>query len=504
MPNPPSEDRRLHPASVLFELAAHLRRLVLPGLFVLLAGARGGETWQLWLIVMFLPLALLSIARTLVFRYRMDPEELVIQSGLIFRHQRHVPYERIQNIDAVQNVFHRALRVVDVRLETAGGQEPEGQLRVVSLAAFEELRTGVRVRRGETVVQDETGPPLRVPVPLLQLTARELVVSGLIQGRGLIVIGALFGLMWETGLFDRMTTYMFGDVIVGRGVMRQLMRALVGEGMPSWRRIAATLGAFAGFLVLTRAFSVGWSLVRLHGFTLSRSGEDLRTDFGLFTRVAATIPMRRIQSVTVLEGPLHRLFGRVSVRVETAGGTDESVQLQRQWLAPVLPPERVPALLEQILPAVDAAAVEWQPVEGRGLRRLRGRSAVKVALLSLPLFLVLGRFTPILSALLLLAGEFNARRSIRALGWGATDSAVFFRSGWLWRRQTVAPFAKIQAVSLQESPFDRRQGMATVVVDTAGMGADGHRIHVPFLSRPVAAALSAGLAVQAARTTFRW
>jgi len=153
---------------------------------------------------------------------------------------------------------------------------------------------------------------------------------------------------------------------------------------------------------------------------------------------------------------------------------------------------------------VDAAAVEWQPVEGRGLRRLRGRSAVKVALLSLPLFLVLGRFTPILSALLLLAGEFNARRSIRALGWGATDSAVFFRSGWLWRRRTVAPFAKIQAVSLQESPFDRRHGMATVVVDTAGMGADGHRIDVPFLSRPVAGALSADLAVQAARTTFRW
>ena len=76
------------------------------------------------------------------------PGELVITSGLIFRNERHVPYGRIQNIDAVQNLLHRLLRVVEVRVETGGGDEPEARMRVLPLAALEEMRERV-VRRAD-------------------------------------------------------------------------------------------------------------------------------------------------------------------------------------------------------------------------------------------------------------------------------------------------------------------------------------------------------------------
>jgi putative membrane protein len=169
MSSQPSE-RRLHPVSFLFEIAAHGRQLVLPGLFVLIAGARGSDRWQLWVMVLFVPYALAAIARTLVFRYRLDPDELVIRSGLIFRQQRHVPYARIQNIDAIQTVVHRALKVVRVRLETAGGEEPEAQMNVLSLAAFDELRQVVMAGRGG----QESGEAERVlGTPLLTLSSRE-------------------------------------------------------------------------------------------------------------------------------------------------------------------------------------------------------------------------------------------------------------------------------------------------------------------------------------------
>ena len=52
---------------------------------------------------------------------------------------------------------------------------------------------------------------------------------------------------------------------------------------------------------------------------LTRVREDLRIEFGLLTRVAATIPIRRVQTITIQQGLLHRWLGRASVRVETAG-----------------------------------------------------------------------------------------------------------------------------------------------------------------------------------------
>ena len=59
-----------------------------------------------------------------------------------------------------------------------------------------------------------------------------------------------------------------------------------------------------------RLLSMAWAVIRLYGFTITRIGDDLRTEFGLLTRVVATIPIQRIQTLTIREGPLHRLFGR--------------------------------------------------------------------------------------------------------------------------------------------------------------------------------------------------
>jgi putative membrane protein len=504
MSSPPSE-RRLHPVSFAFELASHIRQLIVPGLFVLIAGARRGpDSWQIYGMLFFVPVALISIARALVFRYGFAADELVIRSGLLFRQQRHIPYARIQNLDAIQNVFHRVLGVVEVRLETAGGEEPEAHLKVLSGPAFEELRARVQVGKG-TVPPEQAQSPQPVAPALLRLGWRDLVVCGLIQGRGLIVIGALFGLVWEAGFVDRLTGRLFGDAIEGRGIVRQLLRGAFGQGIPPPGKVALTLGAFALLIALTRLFSVGWALVRLHGFTLRRAGADLRVDFGLFTRVAATIPVRKIQSVTILEGPLHRLFGRVSVHVDTAGGrSGEEVQLQRQWLAPVISPAGAVALVGGLVAGMAIDAVEWQPVDPRGVRRARTEWLLTAGGAALMLVALLRWWTPAVFLALAAFGELNARRSVRALGWSLGQTAVFFKSGWVWRRQTVAPFGKIQVVSVRESPFDRRLRMAKVAVDTAGAGEGGQRIDVPYLSRSVADALAGELATQAERTRFRW
>ena len=501
MPNLPS-DRRLHPLSFLFEIASHGRELLLPGILVLIAGARGSDTWQIWVMVLFVPYALASVARSFVFRYRLEQDGLVIRSGLIFRQQRHVPYARIQNIDAIQTVVHRLLRVLQVRLETGGGEEPEAKLNVVSQAAFDELRAVIMAGRGQLPGEEAEAP---ADSPLLHLSPRELVICGLIQGRGMLVVGALFGLVWETGLFDRISSVLFGGEIQGRGVVRQMARAMFGGSIPPIGRIGLTVAAFAAFLMVTRLFSVGWALVRLYNFTLRRKGDDLRADFGLFTRVAATIPIRRIQSVTIHEGPLHRWFGRVSVHVDTAGGEqDESVKLQREWLAPVIPRADVPRLLREVVPSVAVTDVAWQPVDERGIRRARVGWVVFAGMVSLACVMLLEWWTPALFAGMLCLGEIDSRRSVRAMGWGLTDEGVFFRSGWVWRRETIAPATKIQAVALNESPFDRRHRMASVEVDTAGTSNAGHRIDVPYLPRATADHFAAQLAAHAARTTFRW
>lgn len=506
----PSE-HRLHPLSVLFGLAAQVRIFLLPGLLFVFAGSRGwwGE-WQAWAMLLVIPYALVAILRYVSFRYRYEPNEMVIRTGLLFRNERHVPYARIQNLDAVQNVFHRLLGVVEVRVETGGGQEPEAKMSVLPVAAYEEMRRRVfEHRRGEEGPSDAAALPSAPPDrTLLHLSLRDLLLCGFIENRGVVLIAAGFGLLWEIGLADSLMDRIFGGMAPGRDVMRDLFRSLLGQvGFPLGR-IAFTLMAFAGLLLFIRLISMAWAFLRLYGFRLARAGEDLRTEYGLLTRVVATIPLRRIQTLTIREGPVHQLFRRASVRVETAGGggggEGEGSAKQREWLAPIIRRDDLPGFLHEVLPEVDFAAVSWRGVEPRAFRRVLKGAVVFSVLASLPFVLLLKMWTLVLLAVLLVWGFISSRIYVRNLGWAVTESAVLFRSGWIWRQVSVARFAKIQAVAIHESPFDRRAAMARVRVDTAGAGMTAHRVDIPYLARETARGLYDLLAKQAAHTAFRW
>ena len=251
-----------------------------------------------------------------------------------------------------------------------------------------------------------------------------------------------------------------------------------------------------------------WALTRLYGFQLTRVGDDLRSEFGLLTRVSTTIPVRRVQSVTIRQAPLYRLFSRVTVRVETAGGGGQGAQQQatrqRELLAPLIHPRDVPALLAEVMPGLDVNAIDWQPPHPRAFRRAVKPAVFLALVLSVVATLVM-HWTFVFAAPLFMAWMIYATyRQVRRLGWVATDEWVAFRSGWLWRSATIVPVNRIQAVGCLETPFDRRLAMARVRVDTAGANERSHRVDIPYLARDTAVALHHRLAASAQGSAFRW
>jgi putative membrane protein len=500
-------DRRLHPASFVFGIGARLRELVVPAILVLFTAGSAGLGWQLWILLLLIPYTVIAIGRTLTFRYRFDDHELVIKTGFLFRNERHVPYTRIQNVDGVQTVFHRLLKVVDVKVQTAGGNEPEATMSVLTESAFEEMRRRVFEGRHDAALEPaaDAGAASKART-LLRLSPRELLLYGFVEGRGMVVVAALFGLVWEFGLADSfMPQFGTPPNVPSRGAFRTLARALFARAGGIFESLVMTVVTVIVLLSFVRLLSMAWATIRLHGFTLTREDEDLRIEYGLLTRVAATIPLRRIQTLTVREGPLHRLVGHISARVDTAGGeAGQNAPPDRQWLAPLVRTPELPALLTDVLPIVALDAIEWRPVHPRAARRIAKQSLVLSALLCGPLSAWLGwwAFTVLIG--LVPWSLFSARRSAAALGWALTDELVAFKSGWLWRQTTIAPLARVQAVTFRESPFDRRSAMAGVSVDTAGAGDLSHRVAIPYLGRADAFELWRHLAHEAAGRSFRW
>ena len=117
----------------------------------------------------------------------------------------------------------------------------------------------------------------------------------------------------------------------------------------------------AAFVLVIRVLSMGWSVIQALGFPVcTEMSDNLGTEFGLVTRVMATIPLRRIRPMTVRESPLHRAIqGRVNSRSTRQGATVRSrgMRAERESFGTIIRRAGpAPRVLAEVLPGVDVAA----------------------------------------------------------------------------------------------------------------------------------------------------
>ena len=188
-------ERRLHPWSWLFVLVQQLKQFIVPLAVLLFLGR--GDRHALWPLAGVAALALLSAWQYFTYRYSVGDDRLVVRSGLLERSLRQIPFARIHNVALNQTLLHRLFGVAEVRLESAGGQKPEAEMRVLRLQDALALERLIR-RRGH-VSADPSGTAAEAADGelLLALPTSEVVRLGLISNRGMVVVGGAFALAWQ-------------------------------------------------------------------------------------------------------------------------------------------------------------------------------------------------------------------------------------------------------------------------------------------------------------------
>lgn len=483
--------QRLHGMSWLFGLSVAIKQMVLPLIALLFFGTRDEDPGPFGPYIVPAILAALLIRalwQQWTYRYGFGPHGLVIREGLIFRNVRQIEYARIENIDTERGVLHRLFGVAEVRVQTSTGGKPEALISVLDLEGVQQMRERVF---GESK-PDEPAAAAAEETTLLHLPAGELVRYGLIDNRGMIVVAAGIGLLHESRLLT-----------LDRAWLENVLQSSSAAGLVAlglMMQIALGVLVVASAIVAVRMLSVVLALVTFYDFKLSRQNGDLRARYGLFTRIALTLRTRRIQAVHQTESLLHRWFDRVTLNVDLAGdggGGDQSDanKSRARWLAPVCLTSAAPALIAAALPSIDLSdEPDWQPLAPRARGRIFRRSAV-VAMLLLTgpaiWYLREGAIVVVLSCIPL--AWMHAHLYTKHTRWALAKDAVMFRSGWLTRRLTIVPRDRVQTLSIDASPFDRRSQMANIYVDTAGGGAMRSGIRIRYLAADVAEGLATAL-----------
>ncbi len=450
---------RLHPWTLAFGLVAVARQILIPLIYWVFSGF--GAFGALLMIVFGAPSLLLVIARYWSFRYRVEADELVIEQGILRRQERHIPLTNIQEIRLEQNLVQRWLGVARADIETSTGGEVEASLAVLAVDDIARLRQGVFGARtdgaasAEKLASEET--------LIIALSPRELLIAGL-TSNGIftlfIALGALLRFA-EEWLPER------GREAIWRA-LSDSTRALGGQ---SALMAAATLALWGGLLLaLSVALSALLSLARFYDFRLTQQGAALRRVYGLFTRRASNLSPARIQLVAIEQTPLRRLLGWAALRVDVAGVAYERDEERqgRGLLAPLLRRKAAERLLSRLLDGCALDPRAWQPVSPLAFRRGVIRRSVWLMLATAA---ALWWWSGAYGWLPLAFFPWVALASwldYRGRGYIVTPDYWLARQGWANRVIYAVPARNVQAVVVSQTPFDRRLGLATLTLDTAG------------------------------------
>lgn len=469
-PQPPAEggtlrpERRLHPWSWLFVLIEQLKGFVLP-LFLLWFFGRGGDWQEYAAAAAAVTLTLAAVYRYFTYRFSIDQRELVIRSGLLERNVRHLPFKRIQHVELRQNLLHRLFGVAELRLESAtGGQQSEAVMSVLALEQARSIEARIRAggSGGSEVAADtsaeqvdglaEAGPRLRLPIS-------ELLRLGLTRNHGWVVVGAALGIGWQ---------------IDNNAFFSQLKAAFaaVYRWASQWHDSLAlsVVALLFGLLFLGLLRLVGTLVVvlRYYDFQLQDRGRQLALESGLLTRYRQQIPLAKVQRWWIETPWLLRLFGRSSLSVETAGrARQEEQQTGRGVVLPIATGAQIQALLAEWGPGRCLQQAEWRAIHPRAWRRWALRGVFWPAFGWLIVLLNFGPAALPLGVLLLVPLAVAWRSALNSRYAFDGDHLCWRRGGWS-QTQEVVEVDRIQSLKLQQSPFDRRAGMANIAVDTAG------------------------------------
>ncbi len=486
-------ERRLHPLSWLFVLIKQLKQFIVPLIALFFFGR--GDRDELWPLIGVGVLALASVWQYFTYRYRIDGDRLVIRSGLLHRSLRQIPFARIHNVALHQSLLHRIFGVAEVRLESAGGEKPEAQMRVLKLS--DAMALEALLRRRAAAAADAAGAETMEEQGelLLQLPLAEVLRLGLISNRGLIVVGG------AVAASSQFSPRLIPNLFESAG--KTLFGYAGSHHFGPTEYVLAGLSLVIAFVALMRLFSMLLALLQYFGFRLVEQGRRLTVERGLLTKLRTSVPRRRIQAWTLQEGVLHRLLKRRTLQIDTAVAGKQDDTRGMGELAPVAAPPVCDALLQRLLPRAQWPLADWTGLHRDAWLRLWLPGILFAFALSAILIWRLGMWGS-LGLLWLPWAAFVARQHAYRAGYAVNDEVVAVREGWWSRHWRFAEIDKLQALRLTRSPLDRRFGMATVHLDTAGAGAMAPPLRIRYLPDAEANALYERLARDVARRPLRW
>lgn len=468
--------RKLDPKSILILSIEWLRRAIYPLIIAVFANGRAFSEGEklgrkalviaLLVPVLFGALAIVGgVVSYLVTRFGIVGGSLIVTKKGIWRQERTIPLERIQNVSITQGFLERILGIATVKVETASGTGVEANLKSLSLADANLIKHELLRTKSVASTEVQQAPPA-----VYKAEFKDVALAGALQNRALIVMATILGVFGQ-GLDD-----------LAKGVIDGIERSRVieaAEGNPALAGVVTMVGGLL-FLLVGWVLSILYAVFIYFGFKVVRTDRGLQVSYGLVNTLETVIPIKRIQSIQTRASWLFKLFGYNQLFVQSIGGHHSGAQGQQHvatgqtLVAPICRPAVLRTLIRLINPALDVDQVAFFASDRFMRTRSIVRSCIFFGIIAIALSVAKARhldprvFATLatVSGLFFVAAVIGAFLAYRRQGYAHTPDAFMVCSGTLGQNVSMIPIGNVQAVSLESGWIQRRRGLVDLHVMT--------------------------------------
>lgn len=379
-------------------------------------------------------------------RFRITPGQVEMRTGWLFRQHRQVPIERIQAVEISRPLLAQMTGLAQVVVQSAGGGDSQLKLAFLTRERADSVRDHILTladRSDERPTAREDLEPGGDPALDVATDGRDPTAQGEraaygpgSEGREVLAVpnGRLF-----------VATILHGSTIVLGAIVILAGSAFAGSAFGDWGWAVGLAGGIPALLPVALGVAVNRvkELLKHGNFRLADLGRSVRIRHGLTDQRATTIPLHRVQALKITQPLWWRPTGWWRADVNVAGvKADEDNPFAQTALLPVGSLEealRVLTLVDPMLSWEDLERAALADGQDGGWRLVSPRARW--------------------------LDPFSWRRK----GYAVTGHGVLVRDG-RWRRTvTIAPHARVQSITLQQGPLERRLDLAGVtLVSTPG------------------------------------
>jgi len=435
----------------------------------------GLEEWAYILSLFFL---VVSYLQYLKFTFYIKGDNFVIEKGVLSQEKINVPFSRIQTVNTSQNLIQRILGVVGLKIDTAGSIQNEIQIPALTKDHAQQLREYLMERKYELGEESDTETDAENPAeksngnfkidsePILELNIKDLLLVGLTQNHfrsGLLLFAIVNGYIWQ-----------FEDYLLKP--FESYLEETAESFLSQWLLLLPF--AVALFLVISVLASVVSTAVTHFQFKFFLGEDGMRMNSGLIAKNTFNVPFGKIQYFKWESNPLRALIGFYTLRVKQAG--TEAVNDRKLISIPGIKARSLVTVLNKQYP--NRKDYPYQSFQINKLLFIQlaiwlGFLPTLVAV-ALNFFILEMVWFYALALVYLASALFFSYRYFQTYAVQVNPDFTLIKRGFVFPSTLLIPNYKLQNISLKQSIFQKRRGVASLQLYSAAGGEN--IVHLPY------------------------